>query len=997
MDTTTNSTVEPTDPRRNGSGPANLASLGADLGAHPVLQAQKRELMHSLFGTEAPPRRIGHYQLLEVLGAGGMGVVHAAYDEHLRRKVALKLLRTQADPALRSRLAREARAMARVTHPNVVRIYEIGEHDGAAFIAMELVEGVTIRRWLEQEPQPWRSVLSVFIAAGRGLAAVHAAGLVHRDFKPDNTMLTSDDRVLVMDFGVARTNAPVDALVSTGEGPDASASSLELTAAGAWVGTPAYMSPEQLRSDASDPSDAIDAISDQYNFCVSLWEGLYGQRPFSGASIAELARAIERGEPDPPPAHADVPRWLHHVIARGLAPVPEQRWPSMDALLEALSDDPAQRRRRRWIAAGVLALAGGGAWAVMAAPPPADPPCADMREQLAGVWDDARRAEIRTSMTATGLGYAPRTWELVERRLDDYADAWVASRAEACEATRRGEQSGELLDLRMACSNDRRVHLRAAVDVLASADATVVEKAVEIATDLPAVAPCDDAAGLRAARHPPEDPVLAGRVAALEPRLVAAQAQQSAGRYAQALAALEPLVTEAEALGHPPLLARAWLQQGVLQWKLGDYDAAEQTLIRALDLAVGEPERLTAEAAAAATHLVALVGPTLERHAQARVWALQADPLSRAAGTLDARATYLDDLGMLALSEGHHDQARAHFGEALELREREREADPLALAAVLANLGNAAAVAGDFSVAHEHMQRALELLERVLGPEHPDVGRCLSTLGSVIDSLGRWDEARRHHERALAIYERALGPTHPRVASALNNLGVVLKHQGQYADARAALERALRIREQELGLHHPRVADALTNLGIVAQEQGELADARAYLERALAIYERTLGPDHHGAGVALTNLGTVAQAEGDHHAAAEHLEHALQVIETALGAEHPAVASVLQRLGEARLALGQRPQAQAALERALAIRVARETEAADLADTRFALARALERDDPPRALDLAERAREGYGQSGAARARAKDELEAWLREHGPRRSVYPAARERAKR
>lgn len=968
-----------------------MATLGDDIAAHPVLQAQKRELMASMFGARTEPRRMGRYVLGEVLGTGGMGVVHAAHDEQLRRNVALKVLRGRTDPTLRQRLIREARTMARVTHPGVVRIYDVGEHDGQTFIAMELVEGITVRTWLEHEQRPWRSVLSVFTAAARGLAAVHAAGLVHRDFKPDNAMLTDDGRVLVMDFGVART----ETLGAPGEGPEASASSLELTVTGAWVGTPAYMSPEQLRG------DAIDARSDQYNFCVALWEGLYGQRPFSGDTLSDLARAIERGAVDPPPSHSEVPRWLHQAVARGLACDPDRRWPSMGALLDRLASDPAHERRKRWAALGVIAVLGSSLWGVLATAPPEDQACADMQAPLVGVWDRSRRAEVQAAITGTELGYAPRTWELVERRLDDYAEHWTTARTEACRATRRGEQSGERLDLRMACYDERLVHLRATVDTLASADSTVVEKAIELVTALPVLDPCADADALATRSLPPEDPAVADRITALERRLAQAQAQQRAGKYDEALAQVEAIATEAEALGHPRLLARTWLRLGSIQWRLADYEAAEHALSRAFDLAVGEPQRLTPEAATAAADLVALLGHSLERHEQAGVWARYSDPLARALGTTEALDVHANAVGLLALSEGNYDQARERFEQSLALREHTREANPLAVAKALANLGNAEALAGRHDQAHTRMKTAYELLEHALGSDHPEVGQSLTNLGNVMDSLGQLDEARAYHERALAIYERAFGPSNTRVALAQHNLAVVLKNQGRYEHARALNERALEIRERTLGPTHPRVADSLTSLGVLAQTQGTLDEARDHLERASAIYQATLGPEHYSVGVALTNLGSVALAEGDHEQASQCFERAMHVLETSLGPEHPVVASVLQLWSEALIGLGARARALAALERALAIRVASKVAASELAQTRFALARALHAEDPTRALELARLAREGYLDAGSTNtttmARTLAELDDWLREHAPPGSVYPGTRGPAER
>jgi hypothetical protein len=273
----------------------------------------------------APPlgrgATVGRYVILDPVGAGGMGVVYAAYDPELDRRVALKLLspgRSGGEPG-RLRLLREAQALARLAHPNVVTVHDAGTFGERVFVALELVEGETLRRWLRAEPRPWREVLARFLPAGRGLAAAHAAGLVHRDFKPENVLLGQDGRVRVADFGLAKAL----------EEPE--------EAWGAAPGTPAYMAPEQRRGMAAD------ARSDQFSFCVALHEALYGERP----SARET------------PAGTQVPGWLRDVVLRGLKANPEERYPAMDDLLRDLERDPAAVRRRWLAAAAIVILAGG--------------------------------------------------------------------------------------------------------------------------------------------------------------------------------------------------------------------------------------------------------------------------------------------------------------------------------------------------------------------------------------------------------------------------------------------------------------------------------------------------------------------------------------------------------------------------------------------------------------------------------------------------------------
>ena len=298
-----------------------------------------------------PPRAtLGRYRLERVLGQGGMGVVHAAFDPELERKVAVKVLRT-ADEDARVRLLREARALAKLSHAHVITVFDVGTADGEDFIAMELVDGSTLDDWIKEARPTWRQIVDAYLAAGRGLAAAHAEGLVHRDFKPSNVLRSKSGRILVTDFGLARA-----AGIETGTAGPASGS-VTTTKTGAILGTPAYMAPEQWNGGPVTPA------TDQFAFCVALWEALAGQRPFRGGSMDELRTGVLAG-----PAQLDdnaVPRPLRAILLRGLAVDPAKRWPSMDALLAALQS--RTHRRRRW---GLALVAGTVAYLIVRAVEP---------------------------------------------------------------------------------------------------------------------------------------------------------------------------------------------------------------------------------------------------------------------------------------------------------------------------------------------------------------------------------------------------------------------------------------------------------------------------------------------------------------------------------------------------------------------------------------------------------------------------------------------------
>jgi tetratricopeptide (TPR) repeat protein/predicted Ser/Thr protein kinase len=321
--------------------------------------------------------RIGRYVIARRLGAGGMGVVYAARDSELARDVALKIVRPRAEvDAMQARLRREAKAMARLSHPNVVPVFDIGTHDGQLFIAMELVDGETLRSWVAR-PRPWRSVVELFVKVGRGLEAAHAAGLLHRDFKPDNVVVGRGDEPRITDFGLARElDDGTGATVALAEGTDSELSLITRT--GTLAGTPAYMAPEQLLGRHAG------AAADQFGFCVSLFEVLYGMRPFRPAAPRPdaLIPEIRAGRIVKPPRA--VPAWLHAAIVRGLAFEPDQRWPSMTALLGALGRGRRGRRLAVIAAvAGVAIAAAGAGVAVARLGPERGPPasCAELARQ----------------------------------------------------------------------------------------------------------------------------------------------------------------------------------------------------------------------------------------------------------------------------------------------------------------------------------------------------------------------------------------------------------------------------------------------------------------------------------------------------------------------------------------------------------------------------------------------------------------------------------------
>jgi hypothetical protein len=382
---------------------------------------------------------LGKYRLERMIGAGGMGMVWAAYDPDLERQVAIKLLRDSGEAALRTRLLREARAMARLKHPNVVAVYDVGTDGNRDYIAMELVDGGDFTEWLATKPLR-ADILAALLAAGRGLAAAHDAGLVHRDFKPHNVLRGKDGGVFVTDFGLARGQveaigelelAPAGSMLPrTGATPGRPLDSVldsALTQTGVLIGTPAYMAPEQFAGRAPDPR------TDQFAFCVTAWEALAGSRPFTGGTLDELKAAAESATRAP---GGELPPRIRAILARGLEPSPDARWPDMRALLGALEAAIAPPRRR-WIVpaivAGVALVATGTTVMVMrggsspkgtAVGPKASSWCSPVEDTFDKAWSPAKRADLVAKHGTRVAG--------VTAILDRVRGAWVTSYNDTC-------------------------------------------------------------------------------------------------------------------------------------------------------------------------------------------------------------------------------------------------------------------------------------------------------------------------------------------------------------------------------------------------------------------------------------------------------------------------------------------------------------------------------------------------------------------------------------
>lgn len=795
--------------------------------------------------TAAARDHLDRYEIVREIGRGAMGVVYVAHDPALARDVALKVLRPQASA---DRLRREAQALAKLAHPNVVRVYDTGEHDGQTFIAMELVDGQTLRTWLET-PRTIAEIVDVLVHAARGLIAAHEAGLIHRDFKPDNVFVATAGQVLVGDFGLARAALPGssdDVPVATTTA--AAISSDSLTRTGTVVGTPAYMAPEQLEGVPS-------AACDQFAFCVTAWEACFGTRPFVGATLGQIRDRIEAGDLVRPPERAVPPR-LERALRRGLAARPTDRFPSMSALVAAL--EPAPRRRLLWVGIATAAVLATAITLVLVNRTTADPSvdCDAAAGMFAPVWAPATTALL-----------AARNGPEVAATFGQYAQSWRDARIEACRATHvRHEQSLQTLEQRVACLDRARASLQSVLATLVTA-APMLPRAINAVAALPSLERCRGGSGA-----PPIEQ--ASEIAAVDAALAAVDVALLAGGSNVEEKAFPALRERAVRLGYAPLTLRATMIDARIAMWAGDATRAEAVLrqvmisaeqaaddftrahaggLLAKLLADRRPaEAATLASAARAALIRAGTDPTVEvavlegeiatataRRAhrdaallQERVVALHrarfgdAGPVVHALARLAVLWDRAGDRGKTAEAmreaatlelKGRPDAALlaedtapllldGDFEGAIELATRQLvalRAGPPALyaeATYVWQIALAAEMALDYQTALERYREAAAIFTRPVAefatPDaQPDVVDLVMRranahvgAGTVLLNLGRADEAVAELRLALAVDHADAPPVAAELDAANRTLGRALVESGHYREGRAILE-----------------------------------------------------------------------------------------------------------------------------------------------------------------------------------------------------------------
>lgn len=818
--------------------------------------------------------RIGRYDVGEEIGAGGIGVVYRARDPELKRDVAIKVVSAQARSA--ERLLVEARAMARLDHPALMPVFDVGATEDGLFIVMPLVTGGTLHDWTHAERRHWKDVTARFIAAGRGLEAAHAAGLIHRDFKPKNVLLDGED-VMVTDFGLA---ADEHELLESAEG------------------TLAYVAPEQAAGRTSD------ARADQYAFAIAFWGGLHGERPQEAetrTSSAPPRRSRLSGRQGVPPR-------LSAALERGYRADPAERWPSMTALLDHI-DRRRRLRKRAAIAAVAVGVIGAAVVATLALRSGSEDLCQPPTSRLTGVWTPVIQARLDASMRATDLPYASDSAQRVRPIIDAYVHDWQAMHIATCRATHVARtQPASMLDRRMHCLDRRLAALTSHMRALLESDPVAVQKSVATMLALPPIQHCADEKALDQIQPRPSEPERLAEIERTELEITELQAFGIRGSPVEFLRRAHALVAGTRLQDYVPLHVEAL---GMLADAQRLNDLPPELTLRELAAvaARGGDDRSASLAWSSLVKTLALT----QRFDEAR-------QLVPAATTALARSGASSDLvfelrlatGTLACEVGDTAACVRDLEEAVTIAPT-----PSRRLNALHNLLAGYFNPGRYAEARRVVDEYLALAESIVGMQHPIYADALEALTFLLMVTGEPDDLVRAREVVQQIVEirfAAFGEHHPDFARALIQSARLAANRDDLDDAESHARRALAIGE---GLNAPAVQlEALRIVAPVYGKQGRQNEARSSYERALSVARTLFGPDSWDLGQTLASYAVSLQEAGDCESAIPVALEAIRILEP-LGDDY--VNAPLTAVGQCYLELGQLNLGFSHLERALTI------------------------------------------------------------------------------
>ncbi|CAN5885020.1 hypothetical protein BH11MYX2_BH11MYX2_09050 [soil metagenome] len=836
-----------------------------------------------------PGARIGRFDVIEAIGRGGAGEVFAARDPDLDRVVALKLLHADNDSSRGGdRLLREAQAAARLSHPNVVSVHEVGVVPQGIFIAMERVVGSTFSVWLER-PRTRDEIVGAIIQAGRGIEAAHRAGVVHRDIKPSNMLVGDDGRVRVSDFGLAAAwDAPTASTPAVSPSQTTSLLDERLTLTGSLLGTPAYMAPEQFLGASVGPA------ADQFALAVVAYEALCGERPFAGATVLELADAVAHGRRRAWPSGRRVDTRIRTAIDRALSTEPTARWPDVTAFLGDL-EHTIRPSRRTWVIAVLAAGALGGGVAMFAARGgTARTDCESAGAGLEQVLAADLGSRVRAALSDDSAGVATQQ---ITAELGRRGAGWRAMRIDACRAHAKGTESAELLDLRTLCLDQRRAELSALVTRVTTGPLKS-ERAVKVAFSLPDLAACADVRGLRATVAPPADPQHRDQLVALEADLAALRLTADLGGDGSRAKAADA-VARAKVLGYAPILAEAELVDARIARSSDNAAAAEKALYEAIYAA--EAGRDDRRAVRAWIDLAAITGIIQKKLDDGRRALRMADAaLQRLGEDHRLEAELAGTAGKLHLVAGEFDDAEADLRRSLALREAHLPDDLRARAVALNDLSVLLKERAQLAKSRELQVAAHELDVKMFGDQHPIVATDLNNIAELDRMTGKYAEADAGYRAALAIQEKTLGPDHTETIRTVGNLGLLARDRGDCPGSVPWNKRAV---EGWRKLKSPGDAGrVLHNMGLCfAEDPKTFPEALATYDEALAEKLKVLPADHPSVAITLDAEGYVLTQLERYDEALDHYRRSREIDIKRLGPHHPDVAYDWQHVGELEL------------------------------------------------------------------------------------------------
>lgn len=871
--------------------------------------------------TEAP--RIGPYPIFERIGSGGMGVVYSGLDRSLGRRVAVKVLHRPDDPEMRARLEKEARTLARISHPNVVTIHGVGIDRGKTYLAMALVDGEDLRTWAQRTPRSVERVVEVFMAAGEGLVAAHAAGVVHRDFKPSNVLIDRRGRVRVADFGIA----------SVGATPEQRRDRGDFETQGA-AGTPAFMAPEQYEGGTIGPA------ADQFALCSSIVDVLTGSLPYDATGARTLAECKAEGRlraPDP----QRVPARLWSVLRRGLAPEPGERWPDLRTLLTHIERAMRPPYRRFVLAASLGAVAVAATIAAFASTPAPAPvtepdPCTGFAEQADALWDAPTRARIERAFAATGLDMAPKALDRAEARIDARLEGWVQRKRDTCRAAQAGELEPEQLDARERCLELRFEETARAVERFFAADVATVRAATELADPEP-IETCDTpwTAYWLEREHPTG--AYKDEADAIADRFDAAKDRARDGDLEAAVAAYDELIAHID--GTPGGRAPTPGIEGAAPSVRAELYRMRAKLERDREAKSALLDRSVYEGLA--THFVrASISALVEvadhdkkmgRLQRAREWIALGLAENRRYGRVfaDAPATarwapvyaaeLYNNLGLIEQAGGRGDEALVAYEAAVDALEPVVDLFPVRLVNALSNIAEVHRMAGAYERALPYYDRAIASAEARLGMHHPTLALVLANRAAARIDMGRPALALDDLERSVAILENVEGPKSAGLVVPVINLGLVHQAREELDDAERDLRRGTAISAASLGPAHPFTAYGNGMIGAVVRDAGRPREALEPIEGAVKAMAAVFPNGHPLSASMLIERAETHRLLSDLRAAEDDARAALKMLEATNAADTPAFAAGQTVLGHVLVQRGRPDAAAKELDAAIAL------------------------------------------------------------------------------